>query len=104
MPSPGKITQYLAPGGFGVRIESACYTNYTIPPHYDSMVAKLIVHEPTREESIMTGIRALSEYLVLGIDTTIPFHLRLLNNHIFRSGEFNTKFLEKYNIMDDNNQ
>ena len=104
MPSPGKITQYLAPGGFGVRIESACYTNYTIPPYYDSMVAKLIVHEPTREESIMTGIRALSEYLVLGIDTTIPFHLRLLNNHIFRSGEFNTKFLEKYNIMDDNNQ
>lgn len=104
MPSPGKITQYLAPGGFGVRIESACYTNYTIPPYYDSMVAKLIVHEPTREESIMTGIRALSEYLVLGIDTTIPFHLRLLNNHIFRSGEFNTKFLEKYNIIDDNNQ
>ena len=89
---------------FWVRIESACYTNYTIPPYYDSMVAKLIVHEPTREESIMTGIRALSEYLVLGIDTTIPFHLRLLNNHIFRSGEFNTKFLEKYNIMDDNNQ
>ncbi|PPJ72591.1 acetyl-CoA carboxylase biotin carboxylase subunit, partial [Staphylococcus aureus] len=104
MPSPGKISQYLAPGGFGVRIESACYTNYTIPPYNDSMVAKLIVHEPTREESIMTGIRALSEYLVLGIDTTIPFHLRLLNNHIFRSGEFNTKFLEKYNIMDDNNQ
>ena len=86
MPSPGKITQYLAPGGFGVRIESACYTNYTIPPYYDSMVAKLIVHEPTREESIMTGIRALSEYLVLGIDTTIPFHLRLLNNHILEVG------------------
>ena len=102
MPSPGKITQYLAPGGFGVRIESACYTNYTIPPYYDSMVAKLIVHEPTRDEAIMTGVRALSEYLVLGIDTTIPFHLRLLNNDIFRSGEFNTKFLEKYNIMSDN--
>ena len=66
------------------------------------MVAKLIVHEPTRDEAIMTGIRSLSEYLVLGIDTTIPFHLRLLNNEIFRSGEFNTKFLEKYNIMDDN--
>ena len=65
MPSPGKITQYLAPGGFGVRIESACYTNYTIPPYYDSMVAKLIVHEPTRDEAIMTGIRSLSEYLVL---------------------------------------
>ncbi|OHR61118.1 acetyl-CoA carboxylase biotin carboxylase subunit, partial [Staphylococcus sp. HMSC061G12] len=61
MPSPGKITQYLAPGGYGVRIESACYTNYTIPPYYDSMVAKLIVHEPTREETIMAGLRALSE-------------------------------------------
>ena len=101
MPSPGKITQYLAPGGFGVRIESACYTNYTIPPYYDSMVAKLIVHEPSRDEAIMTGLRALGEYLVLGIDTTIPFHIRLLNNDIFRSGEFNTNFLETYNIMDE---
>ena len=82
MPSPGKITQYLAPGGYGVRIESACYTNYTIPPYYDSMVAKLIVHEPTRDEAIMTGIRALSEYLILGIDTTISFHLKLMNNDI----------------------
>ena len=98
MPSPGKITQYLAPGGYGVRIESACYTNYTIPPYYDSMVAKLIVHEPTRDEAIMTGIRALSEYLILGIDTTIPFHLKLMNNDIFKSGDYNTNFLEKYNI------
>lgn len=101
MPSPGKITQYLAPGGYGVRIESACYTNYTIPPYYDSMVAKLIVHEPTRDEAIMTGIRALSEYLILGIDTTIPFHLKLMNNNIFKSGDYNTNFLEKYNIMDE---
>lgn len=99
MPSPGKITQYLAPGGYGVRIESACYTNYTIPPYYDSMVAKLIVYEPTRDEAIMTGIRALSEYLILGIDTTIPFHLKLMNNDIFKSGDYNTNFLEKYNIM-----
>lgn len=92
MPSPGKIEQYLAPGGYGVRIESACYTNYTIPPYYDSMVAKLIIHEPTRDEAIMTGIRALSEFVVLGIDTTIPFHIKLLNNDIFRSGKFNTNF------------
>ena len=62
------------------------------------MVAKLIVHEPTRDEAIMTGIRALSEYLILGIDTTIPFHLKL-NNDIFKSGDYNTNFLEKYNIM-----
>lgn len=104
MPSPGKITQYLAPGGFGVRVESACYTNYTIPPYYDSMVGKLIVHQPTRDDAIMSGLRALSEYLVLGIDTTIPFHMNLLSNDIFRSGEFNTKFLEKYNIMDDDTE
>lgn len=101
MPSPGKITQYLAPGGFGVRVESACYTNYTIPPYYDSIVGKLIVHEPTREQAIKTGIRALGEYLVLGIDTTIPFHLRLLNHEVFNRGDYNTKFLEKYNIMDE---
>ncbi|MEL0538898.1 acetyl-CoA carboxylase biotin carboxylase subunit [Staphylococcus debuckii] len=101
MPSPGKITQYLAPGGYGVRVESACYTNYSIPPYYDSMVAKLIVHEPNREEAIMAGMRALSEYLVLGIDTTIPFHIRLLQNDIFRGGEYSTKFLEQNNIMND---
>ena len=101
MPSPGKITQYLTPGGFGVRIESVCYTDYTIPPYYDSMVAKLIVHQPTREETIMTGLRALGEFVVLGIDTTIPFHMRLLNNETFRSGLFNTKFLETHNIMDE---
>lgn len=101
MPSPGKITQYLAPGGYGVRVESACYTNYTIPPYYDSMVAKLIVHEPTREEAIMAGMRALSEYLVLGIDTTIPFHIRLLQNDVFRGGEYSTKFLEQNNIMNE---
>ena len=99
MPSPGKITQYLTPGGYGVRIESACYTNYTIPPYYDSMVAKLIVHEPTREETIMAGLRALSEFLVLGIDTTIPFHIRLLENEIFNSGQYSTKFLEQNDIM-----
>ena len=64
------------------------------------MVAKLIVHEPTRDEAIMTaGIRALSEYLILGIDTTISFHLKLMNNDIFKSGDYNTNFLEKYNIM-----
>lgn len=86
MPSPGKITQYLTPGGYGVRIESACYTNYMIPPYYDSMVAKLIVHQPTREEAIMSGLRALNEFVVMGIDTTIPFHIRLLNHSVFKEG------------------
>ncbi|MDU7036860.1 MAG: acetyl-CoA carboxylase biotin carboxylase subunit, partial [Staphylococcus simulans] len=68
----------------------------------DSMVAKLIVHEPTREETIMAGLRALSEFLVLGIDTTIPFHIRLLENEIFNSGQYSTKFLEQNDIMKEN--
>ncbi len=65
------------------------------------MVAKLMIHEPTRDEAIMVGIRALSEFVVLGIDTTIPFHIKLLNNDIFRSGKFNTNFLEQNSIMND---
>ncbi|QQJ52223.1 acetyl-CoA carboxylase biotin carboxylase subunit [Staphylococcus pseudintermedius] len=101
MPSPGKVEQYLTPGGFGIRIDSACYTNYAIPPYYDSMVAKLIVHQPTREEAIMSGLRALSEFVVLGIDTTIPFHIRLLNHPVFNQGFFSTKFLEIYDIMNE---
>lgn len=101
MPSPGKISQYLTPGGYGVRIESACYTNYMIPPYYDSMVAKLIIHQPTRDEAIMSGLRALNEFVVMGIDTTIPFHIRLLSHPVFREGFFSTKFLEIYDIMND---
>lgn len=101
MPSPGKITQYLTPGGYGVRIESACYNNYMIPPYYDSMVAKLIVHQPSRDEAIMTGSRALNEFVVMGIDTTIPFHIRLLGHPVFREGFFSTKFLEIYDIMNE---
>lgn len=101
MPSPGKITQYLTPGGYGVRIESACYNNYMIPPYYDSMVAKLIVHQPSRGEAIMTGLRALNEFVVMGIDTTIPFHIRLLGHPVFREGFFSTKFLEIYDIMNE---
>lgn len=101
MPSPGKITQYLTPGGYGVRIESACYNNYIIPPYYDSMVAKLIVHQPSRDEAIMTGLRALNEFVVMGIDTTIPFHIRLLGHPVFREGFFSTKFLEIYDIMNE---
>lgn len=103
MPSPGNIKQYLTPGGFGIRIESACYTNYTIPPYYDSMVAKLIVHQDTREEAIMTGLRALNEFVVMGIDTTIPFHIQLMRNPIFNKGEFSTKFLEQHDIMNEEN-
>lgn len=98
MPSPGKIETYLVPGGFGVRVDSAAYQGYSISPFYDSMVAKLIVHGNTREEAIARMKRALSEFVVEGVDTTIPFHLRLLDHEIFTSGEFDTKFLEKYEV------
>ncbi|WP_144554519.1 acetyl-CoA carboxylase biotin carboxylase subunit [Bacillus sp. X1(2014)] len=98
MPSPGKITEYTLPGGLGVRIDSAVYTGYTIPPFYDSMIAKLIVHSKTREEAIRKMKRALEELEVKGVYTTIPFHQGLLQNDVFLSGNFNTKFLEKYTV------
>ncbi len=99
MPSPGKVTMYIPPGGFGVRVDSAMYTGYSIPPYYDSMVAKLIVHADTREEAVARMKRALDEFIIEGVDTTIPFHLRLMDNEVFKSGDFDTKFLEKYSIM-----
>lgn len=99
MPSPGKVTMYMPPGGFGVRVDSAMYTGYSIPPYYDSMVAKLIVHADTREEAVARMKRALDEFIIEGVETTIPFHLRLMDNEVFKSGDFDTKFLEKYSIM-----
>ncbi|OCA86338.1 acetyl-CoA carboxylase biotin carboxylase subunit [Pradoshia sp. D12] len=99
MPSAGQVEMYLPPGGFGVRVDSAAYTGYFIPPYYDSMVAKLIVHAPTRDEAVQKMKRALSEFVVEGIETTIPFHLRLMNHDVFVSGDFNTKFLETYDVM-----
>lgn len=99
MPSPGEITMYMPPGGFGVRVDSAMYTGYTIPPFYDSMVAKLIVHADTREEAILRMKRALEEFIIEGVDTTIPFHAQLMEDEVFNSGDFDTKFLEKYDIM-----
>jgi acetyl-CoA carboxylase, biotin carboxylase subunit len=99
MPSPGKIQMYLPPGGLGVRVDSAAYPGYTIPPYYDSMIAKLIVHAPTREEAIARMKRALSEFIIDGIHTTIPFHIKLFEHEKFVKGEFNTKFLELYDIM-----
>ncbi|MEH6940348.1 acetyl-CoA carboxylase biotin carboxylase subunit [Bacillus sp. JJ722] len=99
MPSAGKIEMYLAPGGYGVRVDSAAYPGYTIPPYYDSMIAKLIVHGKTREEAIDRMKRALSEFVIEGIHTTIPFHLKLLQHESFVSGQFNTKFLENHDVM-----
>lgn len=99
MPSPGTIKQYITPGGFGVRIESACYPGYQIPPYYDSMIAKLIVYQPTRSEAIQTALRALDEFIVSGVDTTIPFHHALLDNDIFKSSDYDTTFLEHNDVL-----
>lgn len=99
MPSPGEVTMYMPPGGFGVRVDSAVYTGYTIPPFYDSMVAKLIVHADTREEAVARMKRALGEFIIEGVHTTVPFHLNLMDHEVFKSGDFDTKFLEKYDVM-----
>jgi acetyl-CoA carboxylase, biotin carboxylase subunit len=93
-PSPGKITNLHMPGGHGVRIDSHVYAGYTIPPNYDSMIAKLITTGQSREEVITRMKRALQEFVIEGIKTTIPFHIKLMDNPVFRSGKFNTKFLE----------
>ncbi|MFT3903500.1 MAG: acetyl-CoA carboxylase biotin carboxylase subunit [Niabella sp.] len=95
-PSPGKITTLHIPGGHGVRVDSHVYAGYTIPPYYDSMIGKLIAVARTREEAIDTMYRALSEYVIEGVKTTIPFHLQLMKDERFRSGDFNTKFLESF--------
>jgi len=94
MPSPGRIERYLPPGGFGVRIDSAVYPGYEISPFYDSMVAKVIVWGKTRPEAIQRMKRALGEFVIEGIHTTIPFHQRLLEHEMFVKGDFNTSFLE----------
>lgn len=98
MPSPGKIGFYLAPGGPGVRVDSGAYPGYTISPHYDSMIAKLIVWGATREEAIAKMKRALSEFAIEGIHTTIPFHQKLLEHPVFLKGDFDIKFLEEHEI------
>lgn len=98
MPSPGKIGFYLAPGGPGVRVDSAAYPGYMISPHYDSMIAKLIVWAATREEAIAKMKRALAEFAIEGIHTTIPFHQKLLDHPVFIRGDFDIKFLEENEI------
>ncbi len=97
-PSPGKITVLHTPGGHGVRVDSHIYSGYSIPPFYDSMIAKLITVAQTREEAIKTMERALSEYVIEGIKTTIPFHLQLMQNEDFKNGNFTTKFIETFEL------
>ncbi|AFL84988.1 acetyl-CoA carboxylase, biotin carboxylase subunit [Belliella baltica DSM 15883] len=97
-PSPGKIVNLHLPGGRGVRIDSHVYAGYVIPPNYDSMIAKLIVSGQSREEVIVRMKRALEEFVIDGIKTTIPFHIALLNDPKFKAGEFTTKFLENFDF------
>lgn len=97
-PSPGKITVLHKPGGHGVRVDSHIYAGYTIPPHYDSMIAKLIVSAQTREECILKMERALSEFTIEGIKTTIPLHIKLMQDPDFKAGNFTTKFMETFDI------
>jgi acetyl-CoA carboxylase biotin carboxylase subunit len=98
-PSPGRITVLHQPGGHGIRIDSHVYAGYTIPPYYDSMIAKIISVARTRHEAINTMSRALSEYVIEGVKTTIPFHQQLMRNERFISGDFNTKFLESFKMV-----
>ena len=93
-PSPGEVTTAEVPGGPGVRVDTAVFAGYQIPPFYDSMVGKLIVWGADREEALARGRRALEEYRLEGIKTTIPLHLRLLDDEAFRSGEYHTGYLE----------
>ncbi len=96
LPSPGKLEKYIVAGGNGVRIDSHSYEGYEISPFYDSMIAKLIVHAPTREEAIIRMKRALSEYIIEGVDTTIPFHEKVLEHEAYNRGEVYTSFIEQY--------
>lgn len=97
-PSPGRISFMYKPGGRGVRIDSHVYSGYTVPPYYDSLIAKIITVAITRDEAIATMRRALEEYVIEGIKTTIPFHLQLMDNKKFRKGDFSTKFLDTFTM------
>ncbi len=99
-PSPGKITNLHLPGGHGVRIDSHVYSGYTIPPNYDSMIAKVIVSGQSREEVLLRMKRALQEFVIEGIKTTIPFHIKLMDDPTFKSGQFTTAFMETFDLSD----
>ncbi|CUU06791.1 acetyl-CoA carboxylase, biotin carboxylase subunit [Candidatus Thermokryptus mobilis] len=101
-PSPGKITALHFPGGYGVRVDSHIYQEYVVPPYYDSMIAKLIVHARNRDEAIARMLRALDEFIIEGVHTTIPFHIKILNSPQFRSGvDYDTKYIDTSFNMND---
>ena len=95
-PSPGRITHLALPGGPGVRIDTHLYSGYTVPPYYDSLIAKLLVHGSDRGEAIVRGRRALEMFRIEGIKTSIPLQLRILDDEDFQAGNFSTSFMERY--------
>jgi acetyl-CoA carboxylase biotin carboxylase subunit len=95
-PSPGRVTDYHAPGGLGVRVDSGLYQGYEVPPYYDSLISKLIIHGKTRNECMMRLRRALEEYVIGGIETTIPLHQRLVNTADFINGDYDIHWLERF--------
>ena len=97
-PSPGKISNLNMPGGHGIRIDTHVYSGYTIPPHYDSMIAKLIATAQTRDEAINKMKRALDEFVIEGISTTIPFHRKLMDDPDYKSGKYTTSFMDEFQI------
>ena len=97
-PSPGMITNFHAPGGHGIRIDTHVYANYMIPPFYDSMIAKLITVAQTREEAILKMTRALDEFVIEGVKTTIPFHQKLMKDENFQKGKYTTKFMDDFQM------
>jgi acetyl-CoA carboxylase, biotin carboxylase subunit len=101
MPSAGEITSFHLPGGPGIRVDSHAYQRYKIPPYYDSLVGKLIAHGRTRDEAIARLTRALNEFIIEGIKTTIPFHQKLIARKEFVDGQFDTGFLERINLMEE---
>ena len=100
-PCPGQITNFYKPGGHGVRVDTHVYAGYTIPPDYDSMIAKLIAVAQTRKEAIAKMERVLEEFVIEGIKTTIPFHKQLMKDETFRSGKYTTKFMETFVLKEE---
>jgi acetyl-CoA carboxylase biotin carboxylase subunit len=97
-PSAGTINVFHTPGGHSVRVDTHAYAGYRIPPHYDSMIGKLIVSAPTREDAIKRMKRSLEEFIIEGVKTTIPYHIQLMEDENFKNGTFNTKYLEEFNF------
>ena len=98
-PSPGRITDFHMPGGFGVRVDTHCYNGYQVPPYYDSLIAKLVVYAQTREGAVSKMSSALEEFTIEGIKTTIPFHRQVMRNEKFQSGQFDTSFLDTFQFV-----